>query len=92
MALKLFAPKATGAGPIGGRRAFALGASLAPLAQGVLSVEISVSSPGNWKGTLVHNQLMCDRFKDQVNVVQIKQPGGTRTLLFTPGGEAQPIG
>ena len=60
-------------------------------AGGVLSVEISVLSPGAWKGTLVHNQLMCDRFKDQVNVVQIKQPGGTRTLLFTPGSEAQPI-
>ena len=60
-------------------------------AGGVLSVEISVSSPGDWKGTLVHNQLLCDRFKDQVNVVQIKQPGGTRTLVFTPGAAAQPI-
>ena len=75
----------------GGRRLSLVVERIAEAA-GVVSVEISVQSPGPWKGTMVHNQLMCDRFKDQVNVVQIKQAGGTRTLLFTPGGRAQVIG
>ena len=60
-------------------------------ASGVVSVEIAILNPGEWAGTMVHNQLMCERFTDQVNVLQVKQPTGNRTLLFTPGSTPQAL-
>ncbi len=60
-------------------------------ASGVLSLDIAVANPGQWAGIVVQNQLMCERFSDQVNVLQIKQPTETRTLLFTPGSIPQAI-
>ena len=51
-------------------------------ASGVLTVTVSVPTPGEWAGVVVHNQLMCERFRDQVNVLQVKHAGGTQTLLF----------
>ncbi len=60
-------------------------------ASGVLSLTVSVPNPGDWAGVMVSNQLMCERFRDQVNVLQVKHPDGTRTLLFTPGTRPQPL-
>ncbi len=61
-------------------------------ASGVVSLEMTITNGGPWRGVLVHNQLMCERFPDQVNLMQVKQPGRTITLLFSPGSRAQPIG
>ena len=74
----------------GGRR---LAATLERVSEssGVLSLTVSVSNPGDWAGIMVDNQLMCERFRDQVNVLQIKQASGTQTLLFTPGSRPQAL-
>ena len=58
---------------------------------GVLSVEIGVEHSGSWTGVSVSNQLLCERFPDQVNVIQVKVSAGSRTLLFGPGTPAQPV-
>ncbi len=60
-------------------------------ASGVVSLEITIPNPGPWQGVLIHNQLMCERFNDQINLIQVKQSGRTSTLLFSPGSPAQPI-
>jgi hypothetical protein len=36
-------------------------------------------------GARLANLLLTERFRDQVNVVRASWPGGTATLLFTPG-------
>jgi hypothetical protein len=41
--------------------------------------------PGGLPGARLANLLLTERFRDQVNVVRASWPGGSATLLFTPG-------
>lgn len=60
-------------------------------ADGVVTLQVAVSSPRGWRGVTVQNQVLCERFRDQVNVVQIRIGGRSTMLLFTPGTSAKPV-
>lgn len=62
------------------------------VAGGVLTLEVGVAAPDSWRGVTLSNQLLCERFADQVNVVQDRRGGRARTLLFTPGSPGQALG
>ncbi|HKU63005.1 MAG TPA: DUF6702 family protein [Gemmatimonadales bacterium] len=47
--------------------------------------------PGGLAGAQVANVLLTERFRDQVNVVRASWPGGTATLLFTPGDDGKAV-
>jgi len=48
-------------------------------------IQLEGALPGGLPGARVANVLLTERFHDQVNVVQASWPGGSATLLFTPG-------
>ncbi len=41
--------------------------------------------PGGLRGARVQQVMLMERFSDQVNVVQVRTPGGATSLLFLPG-------
>jgi uncharacterized protein DUF6702 len=48
-------------------------------------IRLDGALPGGLPGARLANLLLTDRFRDQVNVVRASWPGGSTTLLFTPG-------
>jgi hypothetical protein len=48
-------------------------------------IRLEGALPGGLPGARVANLLLTDRFHDQVNVVRATWPGGSTTLLFSPG-------
>jgi hypothetical protein len=46
---------------------------------------------GGLAGARLANLLLTERFRDQVNVVRASWPGGSATLLFTPGDGAKAV-
>jgi hypothetical protein len=51
----------------------------------VVVIRIEGTLPGGLPGARLANLLLTERFHDQVNVVRASWPGGSVTLLFTPG-------
>jgi hypothetical protein len=54
-------------------------------------IRLEGSLPGGLPGARVANLLLTERFRDQVNVVRASWPGGSATLLFTPGDEGKAL-
>lgn len=48
-------------------------------------IRLEGALPGGLPGARLANLLLTERFRDQVNVVRASWPGGSVTLLFTPG-------
>ena len=48
-------------------------------------IRLQGTLPGGLPGARLANLLLTERFRDQVNVVRASWPGGSATLLFTPG-------
>ena len=48
-------------------------------------IQLDGMLPGGLPGARLANLLLTERFRDQVNVVRASWPGGSATLLFTPG-------
>jgi hypothetical protein len=51
----------------------------------VVVIRLEGTLPGGLPGARLANLLLTERFHDQVNVVRATWPGGSATLLFTPG-------
>ena len=47
--------------------------------------------PGGLRGARLEQGMLMERFSDQVNVVQVRTPGRTRSLLFLPGQGAKAL-
>lgn len=88
-AARYLAARFTLTGPDGRRLPVSLGHLEA--VGGVVTLALVVRHEGPWTGVRIGNQLLCERFEDQVNVVQVRGDKGTQTLLFTPGGSAQAV-
>jgi hypothetical protein len=54
------------------------------------ALEVRASAPAP-AGLKVRHTILQERFADQVNVVRVITPSGTRTLLFLPGDAAKPV-
>lgn len=61
------------------------------VAGGVITLMAVVRHAGPWAGVRIGNQLLCERFDDQVNMLRIRQGSASQTLLFTPGGPTQAV-
>ncbi len=48
-------------------------------------------APAGLAGVRVRQMLLCERFDDQVNIVQAAYGGRSATLLFTPGDDAKAL-
>jgi hypothetical protein len=53
--------------------------------QDAIVIRLDGLLPSGLPGARVANLLLTERFRDQVNVVRASWPGGSATLLFTPG-------
>ena len=60
-------------------------------AAGVVWFTFRSLGPADLEGGRFLNTTLTERFTDQVNLVQVKIGGRTRSLLFTPGDKAKPI-
>jgi len=49
----------------------------------VLILSLTVSAPGGLRGARVWHGVLGERFRDQVNILQVHQAGQTVSLLFT---------
>jgi hypothetical protein len=58
---------------------------------GVIWLCVETDAPRDFGGIQLRNQLLCDRFSDQVNIVQMAIREPSRTTLFIKGDGAKPI-
>jgi hypothetical protein len=57
----------------------------------VVWVCVEATYRGDPAGLKVANSLLCDRFADQVNIVQVEVDGSRRSLVFTKGDGNKPV-
>jgi hypothetical protein len=57
----------------------------------VIQIRLRADLAHGLGGVRVHDQLLCDRFADQVNIVRATYGGRTTSLLFTPGDQAKAL-
>jgi hypothetical protein len=57
----------------------------------VLLLQLRARLPGGLAGARLTNDLLCERFTDQVNIVRASYGGRTTTLLFIPGDGAKAL-
>ena len=63
----------------------------ADLVGDVVLVRLGAAPPSSLSGVRIANSVLCERFRDQVNVVRAAYDGRSATLIFTPGDPAKPL-
>jgi hypothetical protein len=57
----------------------------------VVQVRMRASVPKALAGVMLVNSVLCERFKDQLNIVRAISDGRAATLIFTRGDRAKPL-
>ena len=72
-------------------RAIVLGGSEREPAGDALLIRLRGDAPAGLAGARLRHTLLCERFADQVNIVQARYGGRSASLLFTPGDAAKQL-
>jgi hypothetical protein len=63
----------------------------ARLAGDVILLQLRADAPAGLAGGRVASLFLCERFRDQVNIVRVTYGGRSTTLLFTPDDQAKAL-